>query len=139
MLNSTYQYYNGVGHSSPSAGLPLQTIPQHRKDKKWEKEVMDRLEEIGVSQISENVEFRDYYRMVEGRVVHADYQPVPEITRDIISLRNEIDLPSYIKHFDLIGIIINQIVGEYDNHQDKIRIDSLDEFAQNEYSRAKNQ
>lgn len=139
MLNSTYQYYNGVGNSSPSSGLPLQTIPQYRKTPQWEKDCMDRLEEIGVSQMAENVEFRDYYRMVEGRVVHADYQPVPEVTRDIIQLRNEIDLPSYIKHFDLIGIIINQIVGEYDNHQDKIRIDSLDEFAKNEYSRTKNQ
>jgi len=139
MLNSTYAYYNGVGNSSPSAGLPLQTIPKYRKTPEWEKENMDRLEEIGVSQVSENIEFRDYYRMVEGRVVHADYQPVPEITRDIVQLRNEIDLPSYIKHFDLMGIIINQIIGEYDNHQDKIKIDSLDEFAQNEYSRSKNQ
>jgi hypothetical protein len=138
MLNSTYAYYNGVGNSSPSAGLPLQTIPKYRKNPAWEKECMDRLEEIGVSQVAENSEFRDYYRMVEGRVVHADYQPVPEITRDIVELRNEIDLPSYIKHFDLMGIIMNQIIGEYDNHQDKIRIDSLDEFAKNEYSRSKN-
>lgn len=138
MLNSTNSYYDGVGNSSTSSGLPLQTIPKHRKTTKWEKECMDSLEEIGVKQVSENVEFRSYYKMTEGSVVYADYQPAPEVTRDIISLRNEIDLPSYIKHFDVLGIIINQVVGEYDNHQDKIRIDSLDEFAQNEYSRSKN-
>lgn len=138
MLNSTYSYYKGVGNSQQSAGLPLQTIPRNRKTKQWKEDCMDRLEEIGASQIRENIEFRDYYRMVEGSVVHADYQPVPEITRDIVDLRNEIDLPSYIKHFDLIGIIVNQLVGEYDNHQDKIRIDSIDEYAQNEYTRKQN-
>jgi len=55
MLNSTNAYYNGVGNSSPSSVLPLQTIPKYRKTPEWEKECMDRLEEIGVSQVSENV------------------------------------------------------------------------------------
>lgn len=139
MLNNTYNYYNGVGNSqSSSKGLPLQTIPKHKKTEAWKRECMDRLEEIGQSQVVQNIEFRDYYRMLEGSVVYADYQPAPEVTRDIIELRNEIDLPSFIKHFDLTGVIINQLIGEYDNHQDKIRIDSLDEYAQNEYTRTKN-
>ena len=135
MLDNNYKYYDGVGTSSASSGLPLQTIPKSKKTSKWEKETMDRLEQIGSSQVAKNHEFRDYYRMTEGRIVKADYQPVPEMAREIVELRQEVQLPSYIKHFDLIGMIINQIVGEFDNHQDKIRIDSLDEFAHNEYLR----
>ena len=139
MLNSTNTFYDGLGDSGEISSLPLQTIPESKKTKQWEKDCMDALEQIGLKQIRKNVEFRDYYRMIEGNVIEADYQPTPEVARDIVKLREEINLPTYIKHFDLIGMIINQIIGEFDNHQDKIRIDSIDEFSQNEYLRLKNQ
>ena len=77
--------------------------------------------------------------MVEGRLVYSDFEAPPEIIKDITSLREEMDLPTYIKHYDLIGLIANQLAGELDNNKDKLRVDSTDEFSENEYVRAKSE
>ena len=139
ILNSLYAHQNGVGSDVYSSSLPIQTLPDSKKTTKWKKNVMDRLEGIAISQIARNVEFRDYYKMVEGRLVYSDFEAPPEIIKDITSLREEMDLPTYIKHYDLIGLIANQLAGELDNNKDKLRVDSTDEFSENEYVRAKSE
>ena len=136
-LNSLFHHYDGVGRDIYSSSLTIQTIPDSAKTDNWKKLTMDRLENIAISQISRNLEFRDYYKMVEGRLVYLDIESPPEIVRDIAALREELELPTYIKHYDLIGVVANQLAGELDNHKDKLRVDSTDEFAENEFVRAK--
>lgn len=135
--NSLHAHYSGVGTDGYSSSLPIQTLPDSKKGTTWKKNVMDRLESIAISQISKNIEFRDYYKMIEGRLVYSDFEAPPEIIKDIASLREEMDLPTYIKHYDLIGLIGNQLAGELDNNKDKLRVDSTDEFSENEYVRTK--
>lgn len=137
ILNSLYSHHKGVGASTYTSSLPEQTLSDKQKTDTWKKSVMDRLESIAMSQISKNIEFRDYYKMVEGRLVYSDFESPPEIVKDIVSLREEMDLPTYIKHYDLIGLIANQLAGELDNNKDKLRVDSTDEFSENEYIRSK--
>jgi len=137
--NSLYTYMDGVGKGNYTDSLPTQTLPDSKKGLPWQKSVMDRLETIGLGQITRNLEFRDYYKMVEGRLVYSDFEPAPEIMRDITALRSDMDLPTYIKHYDLIGVITNLLVGELDSNKDKLRVDSTDEFSENEYIRAKSQ
>jgi hypothetical protein len=96
---------------------------------------MDRLEMIALTQVSNNLEFRDYYKMVEGRLVYSDFEAPPEITKDIATLRQEMDLPTYLRHYDIIGVVANLLTGELDNNKDKLRVDSIDEYSQNEYIR----
>ena len=96
---------------------------------------MDRLEQIALSQVSQNLEFRDYYKMVEGRLVYSDFESPPEITKDIMALRSEMELPTYLRHYDIIGVMANQLTGELDTNKDKLRVDSIDEFSENEYLR----
>lgn len=134
-LNSLHTYYDGVGAGETASSLPIQAIPDSKKTQKWKKATMDRLEQIALSQISRNVEFRDYYKMVEGRLVYSDFEAPPEIVKDIASLRAEMDLPTYLRHYDLIGVMANQLAGELDTNKDKLRIDSIDEFSQNEFIR----
>lgn len=98
---------------------------------------MDSLERIAVQQVAGNVEFRDYYKMTEGRMVYSDFEAPPEIMKDIKSIRDEMDLPTFIRHYDIIGIMANQLTGELDSNKDKLRVDSIDEFSQNEFIREK--
>lgn len=136
-LNSLHTYYDGVGAGEISSSLPMQAIPDSQKTEAWKKATMDRLEQIALSQVSRNVEFRDYYKMVEGRLVYSDFEAPPEIVKDIASLRAEMDLPTYLRHYDLIGVMANQLAGELDTNKDKLRVDSIDEFSQNEFIREK--
>lgn len=135
ILNSLYSYYNGVGTGSTASSLPQQNIPDSKKTEKWKKRVMDSLEQIAIRQSAKNIEFRDYYRMQEGRLVYSDFEAAPEIVKDIASIRQEMDLPTYIKHYDLIGLIANQLAGELDSNKDKMRVDSTDLYSQNDYLR----
>lgn len=137
ILNSLHAYTYGGASGSLAHSLPIQTIPDYKKDDNWKKSVMDRLEQIGTVQVAGNMEFRDYYRMVEGRLVYSDFEAAPEIVKDIAEVRAEMDLPTYIRHYDLIGIMTNQLAGELDSNKDKIRVDSTDEFSENEYLREK--
>lgn len=138
-LNSLHTFYEGVGAGEISSSLPMQTLPDSKKNDIWKKNTMDRLEQIALSQISRNLEFRDYYKMVEGRLVYSDFEAPPEIVKDIASLRQEMDLPTYLRHYDLIGLMANQLLGELDTNKDKLRIDSIDEFSQNEFIREKSE
>ena len=137
ILNSLHSYYNGLSTGGYANSLPIQTLPDAKKTEAWKKNTMDRLEQIATNQIAKNLEFRDYYRMVEGRLVYSDFEAPPEILKDIVSIRQEMDLPTYIRHYDLIGIIANQLIGELDTNKDKLRIDSTDEYSENEYIRTK--
>lgn len=139
LLNSVHTYYDGVGASEYTSSLPLQTLPDSKKNDKWKERTMDRLEQIGLNQLDRNIEFREYYKMMEGRLVYSDFQAPPDIVRDIKELRDEVNLPTYLRHYDIIGIITNQLTGEYDKIKDKIRVDSIDEYSQNEFWREKTQ
>lgn len=132
-------YKSDIGGSDYAASLPDQTLPRHKKNEDWGKDIMNRLEEIGLYQLSKNVAFTDYRDMFEGRLVYQDFDDTLSTTKDIAKFRREdLDLPTYIKHFDLIGIIVKQLAGELDKQKDQIRVDSVDAFSRAEYFREKN-
>ena len=139
-LNLDHLYYSDIGGSDFAASLPMQTMPRSKKDKKWKEAVMDRIEEIALFQIARNLSLRDYRKMYEGRLVYQDLEDTSQSTQAIAEFRleSEANLPTYVKHFDIIGIIVNQLSGEFDNQKDGIRVDSIDNFSQGEYFREKN-
>jgi len=72
--------FQGLGSPNQvSSALPPQAIPSYKKNKKWGEDTMDRLEEIGQRQITKNLVFDEYYRMVEGDLAYTDYEMTPEI------------------------------------------------------------
>lgn len=138
-FNFDHVYLNNIGGNDYGATLPTQTVPFSKKKDSWKEETMDRLESIGIYQLAKNMSFRDYYKMYEGRLVYQDLDDTTSTVQDIADFRSEhANIPTFIKHFDIIGIIVNQLSGEFDSQKDKIRVDSIDSFSQGEYFREKN-
>src|SRR5690606_37983500 len=138
-FNDLHAFYKGIGNSEGAASLPPTALPDSKKGKKWKKAVVDAIESIGETQLSKNLQFRQYYKMIEGRLnyVDAGFQDLPEFTKDIQAIREEYGIPTFLKHYDIIGIIINTLVGTYTDFKDDYRVDSIDEYSTNEFIREK--
>lgn len=130
-----HPFLNGLGTNNLNQSLPSQHLEERKKNKKWKKEVLDRLEQIGIRQLHRNMEFNDFYKMVRGEMIYSDY--MPEMSKDIIELRSEVSLPTHVRHYDFLGIIVNQIRGEYSKLKDTYRVDSIDPVSQNDFLRDK--
>lgn len=130
-----HAFFNGISSSSNfSTSLTTQTLLESQKNELWKRNTLDRLEQIGRLQLIKNIEFSDYYKMLAGDLVYSDYG-ISDINQEIVRLRDEIDMPVTAKHFDFLGIIVNQIKGEYATQKDKFRVDTTDPFSQNEFTR----
>jgi hypothetical protein len=130
-----HSFFSGLGNSGAhTTALPAQTLLEKQKNKAWKKLNLDRLELIAQKQFIKNIELNDFYQMVQGNLVYADYQ-LSSTTNDILELRAQADMPTHAKHYDFLGNIVNQIKGEYPNYRDKYRVDTTDEISQNEFTR----
>lgn len=142
MANGIYNhpFYNGLGRPNKSGVLPNQFLPDSQKNEKFKKKTMDALETIGLSQLSENIVFRDFYKMTEGRLVYSDYGINDDsILGKIKELGDVAEIPSFVKHYDFIGIIVNQLVGEYLEMRDTFNVESIDDISENDFIRDRTQ
>jgi hypothetical protein len=135
--NLYHHVYKGLGDTSEvSSALNPQAIATHKKLKeKFGKDTMDRLEEIGRRQITSNLAFNEYYLMLEGDLAYTDYQETPEILKHVVDLRQKADIPSYVRHFDLIGQVTKHLQGKYNDTKNKFVVDFFDDVSKNEYDR----
>lgn len=137
-LDNTFKHFQGLANTSGNTeGLLPQAIPNSKKTKKWKEGNLDRLESIGLSQLQDNLVYRDFYKMVEGRLVYSDYETNPEILKDITKLREQVELPTFVKHYDILGIIVNALVGEYMDQKDRFRVHSTDPISENDFIQEK--
>lgn len=132
-----YTKYVSGNTSGNTESLPMQMLPRSKKNDKWQKHVMDTLENIGLSQIRDNRVFADYRKMQQGRLVHADFDETQTDLKGIASVREGQKLPTFLKHYDLIGRIINLLAGEFNKQKDTINIVSTDIFSTGEFLREK--
>ncbi|MCA9749711.1 MAG: hypothetical protein KC414_11455, partial [Romboutsia sp.] len=130
-------WYNGFGSHSGTSELPPQALPSSKKNDKWKYATMDALERIGVTQLRENLKFKDFYRMVEGKLAFSEISEVIPQLRELEETLDDLDIPTFIKHYDLVGIIVNAMVGEYMQNSDKFNVTNVDEISTNEYERDK--
>lgn len=138
MNNSIYNFYKGFSGGSGLDSLPIQTIPSKKKAKdKWKYANMDALESIGMTQLEDNLEFRDYYDMKEGRLVVSDYKEEPKNMKEIMNLRKKVGLPSYLEHYDITGSTVNQLLGEYEGQKNGILVTTNDVHSTNDFIREK--
>lgn len=103
---------------------------------------MDSLERIGQNQRLKNRSFLDYYEMIQGKFTYAgtgagEFQEMQWFDSQVKSLREEQGVPTYIKHYDFIGIIVNTLLGIYIDFKDVYRVESKDEYSTNEFIREK--
>lgn len=133
---NNHPFYNGLGRPNKSGVLPNQFLPDSQKKDNFKKKTMDALETIGLSQLSDNIVFRDFYKMTEGRLVYSDYGIEDDsILSKIKELGDVSEIPSFVKHYDFIGIIVNQLVGEYLGMRDNFNVESMDDISENDFIR----
>ena len=134
-----FYFYGGVGNTSYSDILPSRIVSDRTKKKEhFRINLLDRLEHIGLNQFRENLKYQDYFKMQSGELVYADLMDGEgESLRDINTVREEIDLPTWLRHYDIIGDACNTILGEWLLQKDKFRFDTVDEVSTNEYIRQK--
>lgn len=121
-----------------SSSLPNQAVNYKRKkNDKLAKKTSDVLERIGRAQIRNNAKLNDYYKMAEGKLVWADYSD--ESFDDIPGIKGlvapNVEIPTFVKHYDILGPITNQKVGEWLSNKDDFSVDCSDTYTDNELLR----
>lgn len=94
---------------------------------------MDALETIGLKQYDRNQMYRDYYLMADGKLSFMEMADVIPQLRDVQKLRSDIRIPSFLKHYDIIGGIVNAFEGWLTNLQDKYTVNEVGDMAISEY------
>lgn len=145
-IEHDFSALNGLssGENSNSLTIPIQALPVSKKKLPWKKATVDALERNGLRQIHKNIKFRSYRKMIAGEFTYSgtgvsdneDFD-LPWFNDKVRSLREKQHIPTYIKHFDFIGIIVNALSGIYTQLDDKFRVESIDEYSTNEYIRQK--
>jgi hypothetical protein len=73
--------------------------------------------------------------MVEGDLAYTDYEMTPEILKHVEGIRDKANIPSSVRHFDIIGSAAHHLATKYNETKAKFRVDFFDEIAVNEYDR----
>lgn len=139
VFGQEYAYFRGMSTiSMGNAILPPQAIPKRKKNDNWKKTCLDNLEREGLRQYIDNLPMTDYYKMLSGDMAYIDvldddqdlmFSYVNEFKRD------SLNLPTYLKHWDLMYPVVSKIVGEWAMQYDKLRFDTTDEISTNDYIR----
>lgn len=120
-------------------GLPPLHVNKKTKDSKaWKKAILDAFEYIGIQQIRENSTYIDRYRMINGQMSYQELSEVIPQLKGVEDLFNNADIPTFLKHYDLIGIIVKELVGKYMEILDKFHVVDLGEIAINDFLEFKN-
>jgi hypothetical protein len=122
-----------------SDNLPPMTVTKKVKEsKEWKIAVLDSFEYEAIEQFKDNLQFIDLYRMVDGKLSYQELSEVAPHMKDIQSLLDGVGVPSFLRHYDIIGIVVNALVGYYNSYQPKFHITDTGEVAENEFLRHKN-
>lgn len=113
--------------------LPVQMLPLKEKDREWKKACMDALEAIGRKQFLDNMEMLENYRMVNNEILYNHYVFTDSVTDLAQQAVKEFDLPPYLRNFDIINRVVENLTGKLLDLPDIFRVAATDEFSTNEY------
>lgn len=128
-------YQEGLYSVPLLANLPPQMIPKSQKDKEWKEGNLDALESVGRSQFQQNMRLIENYEMVKGKFIFSHYFAQEDYVDMIGQLTKEFELPSYLRHYDIISQVINTLSGEWQGRPDMFKVRAHDEHTGNEYER----
>lgn len=127
-----------IGTSS-TLSLPPQMLSLRDKNEQWQHDCMDALESIGRHQFLTSEKLIENYQIVRGRFIYSHYIEREDYSDMLDQLTREFDIPSHLRHYDIISQVINTLSGEYQKRPDLFRVEAYDERAQNAYTRQKSQ
>ncbi len=114
-----------------------QILPKSKKNEAWKKNKLDKMAEIAERQVNRNGNLLKNYQMIRGVFIPEFYVTDDGYKDMIASLTTEFELPSYLRHFDIIASTVNTMSGEWQEHPDNYMIRRVDEFGTNEFLRKK--
>ena len=120
--------------SGSGSRLPNQLLHQKDKNDNWKELCLDRLESISTSQLVDNEPLNDFYKMVNAEMIYSDYG-LDGFSKGVINLMNEAEMPTNAKHYDFLGVIVNQACSDWITSKAGMHIDNTDEFSQNDFLR----
>jgi hypothetical protein len=123
--------------SEAGMSLPPQMLSLKKKDKKWRESCLDSLESIGRSQYYNNVDLVENYEMVRGKFIYSHYVEREDYADLMTQLTKEFELPSHLRHYDIISQVINTLSGEYQKRPDIFRAKDYSESSANNFTRQK--
>lgn len=129
-------------YKKPSiAELPPLTVDlKTRQNKRWKEAVLDGLESLASSQYEENLaRFQDFYEMCDGTLSHTELKELAPQYEELSDLLNDAEIPSYVRHWDRIGRIVNALVGKLLDFQDKFHVTEAGMVAENDFLEHKNE
>lgn len=113
--------------------LPPQMIPKSKKNDKWKRDNMDALENIGRSQFLSNEKLIENYEMLKGKFIYQHYIDKEDYQDLVSQLSQEFEIPSHLRHYDIISQVVNTLSGEYQKRPDIFRVKDHSEKAMNNY------
>jgi hypothetical protein len=120
--------------------LPILTVRKKvYESEDWKKALSDGLEAIGLQQFRENLPFANYYRMIDGKMSYQELRDAAPHLKDLQQLLDGVGVPTFLKHYDITGPIVNALTGQYTSMSSKFHIQDIGEVAQNEFLRFRDQ
>lgn len=120
-----------------TGSIPPLARPSKEKDEKLYRKVLDALEHIGTVQYIENSKYEDVLRMIDGKQSVKEAKEILPYLQPMQSSEVIQHIPFYIRHYDLIGQIINSVAETYMITKDEFFVHAVDPFSTNEYIRTK--
>ncbi len=128
-----------------ATGLPLQqlTLDEKRKNldkfgvSDWEKMNLDGLEGIAKLQFYNNIKLKKNYDLLRGVFNYEDYIDDTDYNNITNAISQQLNMPSYMRHYDITTKAVNVLVGEFIKRPDIFRVKALDNYSFNELKEAK--
>lgn len=118
-------------------GLPPQMISLKDKNEKWFQDCMDALETIGRQQLVDKDKLIENYEILKGKFIFKHYIDTEEYSSLLSQLTQEFDIPSHLKHYDIISQAVNTLSGEFQKRPDIFKVRDYSEQSKNNYTRKK--
>jgi len=126
-------------YTSPLTGIPAQmkTLKEKMaKKKQWGKECVDSFENLGRIQYYDNMRFVENYKMVNGQFIMSHYVDEIGYKDWLTMLTREFEVPSTLRHYDIIGKVLNNLTEKLAEFPDVFRVEEIYENDEsNEYVR----
>jgi len=113
------------------------TYKQKMKNKKkWGRDCVDALEQLGRRQYYDNLRFIENYQMLNGKFMPHHYFEQEGYKDMLTMLTQELDVPSTLRHYDIIGKTVNNLTEKLAEFPDVFRVEEMfEEDETNEYVR----
>lgn len=136
-MSDLHYWYGSAFQGTTDNIIPPQAVPLSKKTDKWKERCLDAFESIGLKQFKDNLKYTDIFRMIDGKMSFSEMSEVMPQYRELEQTLNDVEIPTFLRHYDLIGIIINALAGELMSNSDKFSINTNDPVSSNEYIRTK--